>query len=182
MLFFRTNCLLEADFSLWYFPTVEQDPSVSKTRCFSFTAVYYSVGFLQHTPPPIWQYSKIFAFRSVHSQFQDSWTTGISYSSLLSNLPNPLTPYSNSCLICGVDPPSQHPASAGRVPRGAVLQNQSPVKQIKPLHVLPVPLSLLKCSGFQILCILSSKTLRVDIKSSLRLSARSYKWDHSLPL
>lgn len=72
--------------------------------------------------------------------------------------------------------------STGRGPRGAVLQNQSPLKQVELLNVLPISLFQLKCSSSQILYILSSKTLRVDLKPSMRLSARGSKWGHSLPL
>lgn len=64
-------------------------------------------------------------------------------------------------------------------PKGAVLQYQPLPKQLRPLYMLPIPLFRLKYRGSHILCILNSKTLGINLKSPLRLTARGSRQGHS---
>lgn len=56
-----------------------------------------------------------------------------------------------------------------------MLQHQPLLKQLKPLHLLPIS----ACSGPQILSFPYSKTLGAELESLLVLSARGSRWDLS---
>lgn len=93
---------------LWCFPKIWQNSPGHIV--FHFPVFHLQWGFFSPHHLLFWQYSKIFASQPVNDNFQNSWATGISYSSALCDQCTPLTPHSISCMMCRTGSPFEYPA------------------------------------------------------------------------
>lgn len=95
-------------------------------------------------------------FWTVCDEFQDPQGTGIFCLSSLCGLCDPLTPPGTSGMMCCRDSPFEHPAQHWQSGCQEDICCQSLLKQVKPLHKLPVSLDRAVSSGWsgsQIFCI-----------------------------
>lgn len=154
-----------AAFHLWYFPKIWQDSPEH---------------IVFHFPVFNLQWTSSGHFTSFSGNIPKSLPSG--QSTVTSKIPGPLGfPIQAHCFFCV--PPLFHIASAVcvewtlhlnillstavRVPRRAVLQYYSCLKQLKLLHMIPIFLFQLDYSQPWIFSVPHAKTLRVNLESSL---------------